>query len=111
MIKLSSIYNPIEAEALMDDFSKAYKKFEKLTFGIISPYKRQVQYLKEQLQKRKLDKIEIGTVDSFQGREKDVIYFSSVRANSDGQIGLLNRFQFLQLNAQIITVSLKVSFK
>lgn len=34
-----------------------------------------------------LGSVEVGTVDSFQGREKDVIFFSSVRANSENQIG------------------------
>jgi superfamily I DNA and/or RNA helicase len=36
-----------------------------------------------------LDKIEIMTVDGFEGREKAVIIFSTVRNNSGGYIGFL----------------------
>lgn len=38
---------------------------------------------------RDLANIEIKTVDGFEGREKDVIIFSTVRNNSAGHIGFL----------------------
>lgn len=41
--------------------------------GIITPYRAQRDYIKELL---KDDNIEVNTVDSFQGREKDVIVFT-----------------------------------
>jgi len=41
--------------------------------GVITPYRAQRDYIKELL---KNDEIEVNTVDSFQGREKDVIIFS-----------------------------------
>jgi len=41
--------------------------------GVITPYRAQRDYIKEIL---KNNEIEINTVDSFQGREKDVIIFT-----------------------------------
>jgi len=38
---------------------------------------------------RKYHSIEIGTVDGFQGREKDVILLSCVRVQPGGSIGLV----------------------
>ena len=73
--------------------------------GIITPYAAQVTYLtrllkgeKQQARFRKVlgDKltmelwnIEIKTVDGFEGREKEVIIFSTVRNNEGGYIGFL----------------------
>lgn len=52
-----------------------------LTFGVISFYKAQAEYIRQQLgtlgdnDKR----LRIGTVDSFQGMEFDVVFLSTVR--------------------------------
>lgn len=48
------------------------------TIGIISPYKDQVNELRKNIDDKR---IEINTVHSFQGREKDVIIFSTVKDN------------------------------
>ena len=68
---------------------------EKIDFGLISPYRVQVQYIRQIIKRnhffiplRKL--ITIHTVDGFQGQERDVILISLVRANSEGNIGFLN---------------------
>lgn len=45
-----------------------------------------------------LNKIEVGTVDSFQGREKDIVIFSCVRArNTNRSIGFLAHRQRLNV--------------
>ncbi len=67
---------------------------ESIDFGVISPYKAQVQYLRSRLKScdalRKLRHlISVNTVDGFQGQERDVIFISLVRANENGQIGFL----------------------
>ncbi|UXP30833.1 AAA domain-containing protein [Reichenbachiella agarivorans] len=62
--------------------------------GVISPYKAQTLLLTEKLLESGLDtavasKVQVNTVDSFQGQERDVIYISLVRSNENGEIGFL----------------------
>lgn len=64
------------------------------SIAIISPYKEQINILKDQLVhaadlKPYLDKIAVNTIDSFQGQERDVVYISMTRSNTEGQIGFL----------------------
>ena len=63
-----------------------YKKNYK--FAIITPYKSQVKLITEKIKELKKEKniiksteIEINTIDSFQGQERDIIIFSTVRSN------------------------------
>ncbi|CAF1447989.1 unnamed protein product, partial [Didymodactylos carnosus] len=51
--------------------------------AVITPYRAQVRHLRSQLPNH----IEIGTVDAFQGKEKDIVIISCVR--SGGSIGFL----------------------
>ena len=67
---------------------------ERLDVGIISPYRAQVQYLRQQIRKKDWIKpfrtrISVNTVDGFQGQERDIIVISLVRSNDEGQIGFL----------------------
>lgn len=64
------------------------------TIAIISPYKQQVEILKEGLLHTSSlgeikNKISINTVDGFQGQERDIVYLSMTRSNTDGVIGFL----------------------
>lgn len=68
---------------------------ERVDFGVISPYRAQVQYLRGLIKRdeylRPLRKqITVNTVDAFQGQERDVVLVSLVRANDEGQIGFLS---------------------
>ncbi|SCU88622.1 LAME_0E00562g1_1 [Lachancea meyersii CBS 8951] len=56
--------------------------------GIISPYNAQVSLLKK-IVHAKYPRVEISTVDGFQGREKDVIILSLVRSNDSFEVGFL----------------------
>ncbi len=65
------------------------------SIGIISPYKQQIQLLKEQwlhVPDRAWyeTKIAVNTIDSFQGQERDIIYISLTRSNAEGDIGFLS---------------------
>lgn len=53
--------------------------------GVISPYRGQVGLLKRLVGK----KVEVRTVDGYQGREKAVILMSCVRSNRRGNVGFL----------------------
>jgi superfamily I DNA and/or RNA helicase len=60
--------------------------------GIITPYKAQVELLKSLLKDYEDD---INTVDSFQGQERDIIIFNSVRSGKN--IGFLNDLRRLNV--------------
>lgn len=54
--------------------------------AVIAPYAAQVRLLRDQL---RVPGLEIDSVDGFQGREKEAVVISMVRANPEGQIGFL----------------------
>ena len=56
---------------------------------MISPYSAQVRRLRERLSGLGED-LEVDTVDGFQGREKEAIVLSLVRANHRGEVGFLS---------------------
>ncbi|KAI9348834.1 P-loop containing nucleoside triphosphate hydrolase protein [Pilaira anomala] len=56
--------------------------------GVITPYALQVSRLKREIREH-WPRIEIGTVDGFQGREKEAILLSLVRSNDTGEVGFL----------------------
>lgn len=67
---------------------------DNMDFGIISPYKSQVYYLRGVIKKNSFlrrfrKQISVNTVDGFQGQERDVIFLSMVRGNDEGRIGFL----------------------
>jgi ATP-dependent RNA/DNA helicase IGHMBP2 len=55
--------------------------------AIITPYVAQVKKLKLLCQDKQL---EIGSIDGFQGREKEVVVVSLVRSNDRGEVGFLS---------------------
>lgn len=94
--------NKKEAELLMENLHSYVDRIgmdrileERIDFGIISPYKAQVQYLRRLIKSEAWlrpirDQFTVNTVDGFQGQERDVIFISLVRANEAGQIGFLS---------------------
>lgn len=51
--------------------------------GVIAPYKSQVIHIKQRLKEvlpETAANVDVNTIDGFQGREKDVIIFSTVRS-------------------------------
>ncbi|KAJ2006834.1 hypothetical protein H4R26_001145 [Coemansia thaxteri] len=60
--------------------------------AIISPYNAQVRLLSS-LVHGLHPKVEIGSVDGFQGREKEAIVLSLVRSNEDQEVGFLDSYR------------------
>ena len=84
---------------------------ERIDFGIISPYRAQVQYLRNKIKtdaslKPYRSLLTVNTVDGFQGQERDVIFISLVRANEEGQIGFLNDLR--RMNVAITRARMKL---
>lgn len=93
--------NRQEADLLLEELQKYIARIggrrileERIDFGIISPYKAQVQYLRGRIKASDAFRpyrslLTVNTVDGFQGQERDVVFISLVRANEEGQIGFL----------------------
>lgn len=98
----TSSTNPEEAAFLfkhltlfVDELKPHFSKANFPTIAIISPYKQQINILKEQLEhspdlQEYTSKISVNTIDSFQGQERDIVYISLTRSNAEGSIGFLS---------------------
>jgi hypothetical protein len=63
---------------------------EAKNIAVISPYSKQVQLFRTELSaSRVTDGVKVGTVDSFQGQETDIVIFSAVRSNLMKELGFL----------------------
>jgi len=107
-----------EAELLVSHLQSYIEKItkervleERIDFGLISPYKAQVYYIRRLIKQNSFFKpfrklITVHTVDGFQGQERDVIMISLVRANENGQIGFLNDLR--RMNVAITRARMKL---
>ena len=93
----TSYENHVEAHLVLKLVEELLKMgINKRDIGIITPYAAQVKLLKQLLLEKNL-KIEVNSVDGFQGREKEVILISFVRSNDIGEIGFLNDLRRLNV--------------
>jgi predicted DNA helicase len=87
-----SIINRLEAKiavGIANDYLAAGVSEDDI--GIISPYADQVKIIQDKTP------VEVKTVDGFQGREKEIIIISTVRSNSNGNIGFLSDLRRLNV--------------
>lgn len=110
--------NTGEAELLVRELKNYMERIgirrileEHIDFGVISPYRAQVHYLRHLLKKEPFFRpcrrlITVHTVDGFQGQERDVIMISLVRANEKGQIGFLRDLR--RMNVAITRAQMKL---
>jgi senataxin len=94
----TSLYSAEEAKMALSLFQRLTEDFHETNFdgriGIVTPYKQQLGELKRVFQVRYGEKIlagvEFNTVDTFQGRERDIIIFSCVKVAEEGGVGFLS---------------------
>ncbi|MBR4229255.1 MAG: AAA family ATPase [Bacteroidales bacterium] len=84
---------------------------ERIDFGIITPYRGPARLIRRLLRlqhyfRRLRRHISVGTVDGFQGQERDVIVISLVRDNADGNIGFLRDLR--RMNVAITRARMKL---
>lgn len=115
---LSGRYNTEEAKFIVNALSEYAENIgikriqdERIDFGLISPYKNQVQCLRQLVKQSAALKpikraITINTIDGFQGQERDVILISLVRANEEGNIGFLRELR--RMNVAITRAKMKL---
>jgi superfamily I DNA and/or RNA helicase len=98
----TSLSNPEEANFLLKhltglviELKQSYMVNEFPGIAVISPYRHQVEALKEDVLsshalKEILAAISVNTIDSFQGQERDVVYIGLTRSNAEANIGFLS---------------------
>lgn len=97
----TSYVNPEEADFLvkflteyLEKIKSRTEKLETLSVGVISPYKHQVELLKQRVtsQRNAIQgaNVMVHTIDGFQGQERDIIVIGMVRSNVEGRTGFLN---------------------
>jgi len=82
-----SKYNDGEAELVLKELQKLLdNRVNPKDIAVISPYSAQVRLLNNKMEDKD---VEIDSVDSFQGREKEAVIISLVRSNTEGEMGFL----------------------
>lgn len=100
----TSTSNPEEAgfllnflERYLEEIKQSGKEPAILSYGIIAPYKGQLEALREALENKGIRELipdlSINSVDSFQGQERDIIFISMTRSNPDNRIGFLSEIR------------------
>jgi superfamily I DNA and/or RNA helicase len=97
----TSSINPEEAAFIVRHI--AAMPYTGVSIAVIAPYTAQVNLLKSLLPGTP---VEVNTVDGFQGQERDVIYISLTRSNSEGAIGFLSDYR--RMNVAMTRAKLKL---
>lgn len=80
--------NPGEGRLVLDQVTELVEAgLNPADIAVIAPYAAQVRWLR---QHTAYDRLEIDTVDGFQGREKEAVVMCTVRSNTKGELGFLS---------------------
>lgn len=92
---LKTYSNILEAKIVREQLSLINKYSNNdIDVGVITPYSAQKAKIKDELKNLDLsrikDEVAVNSVDAFQGGQKDIIIYSTVRSNTDNKIGFLD---------------------
>jgi superfamily I DNA and/or RNA helicase len=100
LARLTQLLGPYETAVRSDSLGNSpvnQHGHAPLTIGVIAPYRAQINYLKDAIESNAVlsdlllqRRLSVGTVDSFQGQERDIIAISLTRSNLNGEIGFLS---------------------
>ena len=76
--------NAPEAEIVVDVVSEFLRK-EEGNVVVLSPYAKQVSKVRTALRRAGVEGVRVGSVDSFQGQEADIVVFSATRSNQEAR--------------------------
>ena len=86
----TSYKNDAEGEVVVEVIKSLINyQVSPLEIAILTPYTGQVQCIRDKLSLH-VKGVEVCTIDGFQGREKEIIIFSTVRSNLHGELGFTN---------------------
>ncbi|XP_034197097.1 helicase SEN1-like [Prunus dulcis] len=95
--------NMVEVAVVCEIVASLYREFirtkKKVSVGVISPYKAQVNAIQERVTEYSEVSgtdgfsVSVQSVDGFQGGEDDVIIISTVRCNEEGYVGFISNLQ------------------
>ncbi|MDO9253900.1 MAG: AAA domain-containing protein [Bacteroidales bacterium] len=94
-LKDGSYFNVVEAELIVGNIIPELERnnINHKSYAIVSPYRKQCEKIKELLSENytnSFDSLEVATLDSFQGREYDIIILSFTRSSVDKTVGFLD---------------------
>lgn len=92
-----SYQNSLEVTVLQKCLSRLDKEMQEIgesyTVGIITPYRAQLELIRQRLRHEtyRCFTPDANTVDAFQGSQRDIIIYSTVRKNDHHEIGFMDR--------------------
>ncbi|GAW07733.1 P-loop containing nucleoside triphosphate hydrolase protein [Lentinula edodes] len=92
--------------SLMSEAAKSIPPLQADEIGVMAPWREQVWKIRERLRQAGLSRVDVGTVEDYQGREKRVVIISCVRSSArflaeDGQKGIGLVFEKKRMNVAI----------
>jgi len=85
-----STRNPGQAERVAAEVKRLVRRgVMPRDIAVITPYEAQARVLRGLLVELRREGLEVGTVDGFQGREKEAVVVDLVRSNDRGEVGFL----------------------